>query len=89
MEENQTMSKIPQIDSIQELAQFWDTHDLSEFEEDLEEIKDLVFEKGTQTVMSVPLLPEQAAAVRRIAQSKGIDQAELIREWVKEKLQAS
>lgn len=29
--------KLPQIDSIEELAQFWDTHDLTEFEEELEE----------------------------------------------------
>ena len=26
--------KIPQIDSIQELAKFWDSHDLTDFEDD-------------------------------------------------------
>jgi hypothetical protein len=28
---------IPQTDSIQELAQFWDTHDLTDFEEQLKD----------------------------------------------------
>jgi len=31
--------KIPETDSIQELARFWDTHDLTDFEEELEEVK--------------------------------------------------
>ena len=30
--------RIPRIDSIRELATFWDTHDLTDFEEQLEEI---------------------------------------------------
>ena len=28
--------KIPQTDSIEELAQFWDLHDLTDFEDELE-----------------------------------------------------
>ena len=28
--------RLPQTDSIEELAKFWDTHDLTEFESELE-----------------------------------------------------
>ena len=31
-------TNIPQTDSIQELARFWDTHDLTDFEDELEEV---------------------------------------------------
>ena len=31
-------SKLPRTDSIQELAEFWDTHDLTGFDEELEEV---------------------------------------------------
>ena len=34
---------IPQSDSIEELAQFWDTHDLTDFEDDLEEMAEPLF----------------------------------------------
>ena len=34
---------LPEIDSIEELAVFWDTHDLTDFEEELEEISEPVF----------------------------------------------
>jgi hypothetical protein len=35
--------KLPNIDSVEGLAKFWDTHDLTDFEEDLEEAGDPVF----------------------------------------------
>jgi hypothetical protein len=33
--------KIPQTDSIEELARFWDAHDLTDFEDELEEVTEL------------------------------------------------
>ncbi len=83
------MSKIPQIDSIEELARFWDSHDLTDFEEDLEEVKEGVFDRSEQPVVRIRLHQEQAQALRRIAESRGMDEAELVKEWVSEKLRAS
>jgi hypothetical protein len=83
------MGKIPQIDSIEELAKFWDTHDITDFEDELEEVEEPVFDRGTQATMRIRLPPEQAEALRRIARSKGMDEAELVKEWVNEKLRAS
>lgn len=37
--------KIPATDSIQDLANFWDKHDLTDFEDLLEEIPEPVFER--------------------------------------------
>ena len=37
--------KVPRADSIHELARFWDTHDLTDFEEQLEEVAEPVFER--------------------------------------------
>src|SRR5438105_3348974 len=36
---------LPQTDSIQELAQFWDTRDVTDFENELEEVTEPVFER--------------------------------------------
>jgi len=83
------MSKTPQIDSSEELAKFWDTQDLADFEGDLEEVEEPVFERRTEAVMRIRLPTRQAAALRRLAKSKGMDEASLIEEWVTEKLQAS
>lgn len=83
------MRKIPQTDSITELARFWDTHDLTEFEEELEEVPESVFERDERTVVSIRLDPEQVAALRRFAQSAGVQETDLVAQWVREKLRVS
>ena len=46
---------IPKTDSIQELAHFWDTHDLTDFVDELEEVSESVFD----SIVSVQLAPEE------------------------------
>jgi len=86
MEGTMKNQQLPQTDSIQELANFWDTHDLTDFEDELVEITEPVFEPVT--VIPLNLESDEAAAVRRIAEAKGIADAELIRGWVREKIHA-
>lgn len=83
------MSKLPQTDSIEELARFWDTHDLTEFEAELEEVRAPVFSRDRGNVLEVSLRPEEAEALHRAALSRGVGDADLVREWVSEKLRAS
>ncbi|MCA9450657.1 MAG: hypothetical protein KC931_26275 [Candidatus Omnitrophica bacterium] len=83
------MNKIPQSDSIEELARFWDTHDLTEFEEDFEEVSERVFERKTDPVIRLQLTQDQASILHRLAESRGVDDGTLVREWVEEKLRAS
>ena len=75
---------LPQTDSIQELVQFWDTHDVTDFEDELEEVTEPVFER--RTVIALDLESAEAEAVKKLAQSKGVADAELIRGWVREKI---
>lgn len=79
-------TRIPQTDSIEELARFWDTHDLTDFEDKLEEVSGPVFDRKEGTVLKIHLQPKEAEAVKRIARSKGIEQTALIQQWVLEKV---
>jgi predicted DNA binding CopG/RHH family protein len=79
--------KIPQTDSIQKLAQFWDAHDLTDYEDELEEVTELVFER--ETVVRIHLSSKQAEAVEKMAKSHGVDSADLIRKWVLERVQTT
>jgi hypothetical protein len=84
METAMKTSKLPRIDSIQELARFWDTHDLTDFQDELEDVTEPVFVSGDS--IRLHLRSRDANAVRRIAESKGVSQAELIRQWVSQRL---
>jgi len=57
--------QIAQTDSIRKLAQFWDTHDVTEFDDELEEVTESVFEAKGGAGVEVRLRPSEAAAVRR------------------------
>jgi len=81
--------KMPHTDSIEELARFWDTHDLTEFEDQLEEVTDPVFERKPETVITLHLRSQEVAAVKRVAQVRGVEEATLLREWVLEKLHSN
>jgi hypothetical protein len=75
---------IPQTDSIEELARFWDSHDVTDFEEQLEEVAAPVFER--ETVVKVCLPCKEAEAVKELAQSKGLHDVDLIRQWILERV---
>jgi predicted DNA binding CopG/RHH family protein len=77
-------NKLPITDSIQELARFWDSHDLTEFEGELKEATEPVFVRDDS--ISLRLSSRDAKAIRRLAESKGISQAKLIQEWVLQEL---
>jgi predicted DNA binding CopG/RHH family protein len=77
--------RMPQTDSIEELARFWDTHDLTDFEEELEEVPGPVFER--ETVVKLHLPSGEADAVKRMAESRGMAFTELIAQWIRERIQ--
>lgn len=77
-------SKLPKTDSIQELAEFWDTHDLTDFEEEFKEVTEPVFVRGA--AIKVPLESREVEAVEQMAQVKGVSREELVRAWVLQKL---
>ena len=79
------MMKIPQTDSIEKLAEFWDSHDVTDFEEELEEVADPVFQ--SKTVVKVPLDSQQAELARQLADAKGITLPNLIQQWVRDRVQ--
>jgi predicted DNA binding CopG/RHH family protein len=84
MEKAMKKSKLPKIDSIHELAEFWDGHDLPDFEDDLEEVAEPVFVRAT--TINVPLESRHVEAVEQMAKAKGVTREELIRAWVVQKL---
>lgn len=80
-------NEILQTDSIQELADFWDTHDLTDFDAELEEVDEPVFDR--QTTVTVRLDPDESRIVRALARLHGISHAQLITRWVVECIHAS
>ena len=79
------MSHLPETDSISELAAFWETHDLADFEDELEEVSEPVFVRTKQ--LTVRLSPADAAALQVKARKQHTSEIDLISRWVHERLQ--
>ncbi len=77
-------AKPPATDSIQKLAEFLDKHDLTDFEDELEQVAKPVFVRGS--MIKVPLEAGEAAAVEKMAKAKGVSREELVRGWVLQNL---
>jgi hypothetical protein len=78
--------KIPETDSIEELARFWDTHDLTDFEDQLEEVTEPVFERMNKIVVKIHLKRQEFRVIEQLAELQGVESAELVRGWVLEKI---
>ena len=80
-------SRIPDFETIEEAAEFWDTHSLAEFEDELEEVTDIMFIKaGPKKAVTVRLDEPTFAAVSREAAEKGVRPSTLIHWWVLERV---
>jgi hypothetical protein len=81
------MSKLPDTDSITALAEFWQTHDLTDFEDDLAEVTEPVFQRAEP--LSVMLPAADLAALRARARHEQIPESALVSRWIHERLHAA
>ena len=78
---------LPKTDSISELASFWDKHDITDFEDLLEEVTEPVFTKGTD--VHIHLEQDEFDSIEKLARQRGLKKDDLIRKWIVEKLNAA
>lgn len=80
-------AEIPNTDSIHEMAEFWDNHELTDYTEALEEVPGKVFEHCIS--MHVNLETNEFESIEQIARQKGLSDSDLVHEWIREKLRAA
>ena len=79
-------SKIPDFKSRQEMAEFWDTHDFTDYWDEFKPVK-IRFAKNLSAGLHIRLDPTTLTKLREKAQEKGIGPTTLARMWIKEHLQ--
>lgn len=79
-------SRIPDFKTIQEEAEFWDTHSFTDYWDELRPVK-VKFAKPLQHVFTVRFDGGTLTELQTEASKKGVSAGTLIRMWVKEKLQ--
>ena len=78
-------SKIPEFKSREEEAEFWDTHDTTDFEDEFKPVE-LRFADDFKHSIVVDLDPETFIELSQHAQQKGTDIITLAKMWILEQL---
>lgn len=92
-------SRIPDFKSREEEAEFWDTHDVTDFLDESwpveievsQALRDRVEARSrrvTESGLIVPLKPEVRDELSRRADERGVGPAALARLWIEERLKA-
>ena len=80
--------KIPEFKTEQEEAEFWDTHDSTEYLDDTEPVNmALVDNRPPKKQISLRLDQTAIKQLKVVAEGKGIGYQTMIRMWVMERLQ--
>ncbi len=82
---NERPSRIPKFASREEEAEFFDTHDMSEFQDEFTTVT-ARFADNLSCAIVIELDAEALAELRARAEAKGLGEATLVRLWVEERL---
>ncbi len=81
------MAKIPKFDTEEQEAEFWDTHDSTDFLEDTEEVVIEYVDARPKTLISLRLPSNTIEGLKALATRRGIGYQTMIRMWVMERLE--
>lgn len=82
------MPKIPEFKNDQEEAEFWDTHSVTDYLDDLKPV-DITFieARPRKSQISLRLDPQTITQLKKLAERRGVGYQTLIRMWVMERLE--
>jgi predicted DNA binding CopG/RHH family protein len=82
------MAKLPMLKTRKEAREFWDTHDVTDYLEDLELVKGEIFlrPQAKQQILSIRMERRLIEVLKRLAAHKGLASSALVRSWIIERL---
>jgi hypothetical protein len=84
MSENEKLTSISKAGTLEEIAEFWDTHSLDDY---WDETRDATFEVRAERRRRITLDPEVYAQVQSEARKRGVLPETLVNIWLVERLQ--
>ncbi len=84
MSENEELTSISKASTLEEIAEFWDTHSLADY---WDETREATFEVRAERRRRITLDPEVYAQVQNVARKRGVLPETLVNIWLVERLQ--
>ncbi len=87
MTDTKIKKRIPEFKNIQDEAEFWDTHDTTDFENEFKPVRVRVAPK-LEHILAIRFDEKTLSQLQEQAEEEGIGPTTLVRKWVKERLYA-
>jgi len=84
MSENEELTSISKASTLEEIAEFWDTHSLADY---WDETREATFEVRAERRRRITLDPEVYTQVQNVARKRGVLPETLVNIWLVERLQ--
>ncbi len=88
MNQPSVKSKIPRFETYEEEAEFWDTHDTTEFEDEFEPVEATFAQSLVRRGLTIPLDAQTIDLLQRLAREKKTEPATLVQIWILDRLRA-
>lgn len=82
--------EIPEFKTIKEEAAFWDTHDVTDYLDEMDLVSGAYLPEAEErkTVMTIRIAPSLKEKVEEVARSYDISTSSLVRMWIVDKLRS-
>ena len=89
VEKSKRKGRLPDMSdwSDEQIAQFWESHDSTDYLDQMEDVEVELEVPQDYRVISLRLEAKDIERVKRLAQRKGLPYTVLLRMWIKEKLE--
>ncbi len=78
---------IPEFETIDEIAEFWDIHSTADYEDMTHAVQfEVRLHKNSKAYASISLLPELSETIQALARARGVSAETLVNVWLTEKV---
>ena len=87
MDETKTRDPIPEFETLDDIAEFWDKHSTADYEDLTHEVQfDVRLRKRAEEARTITLLPELSETLQALASARGVSLETLVNVWLTEKV---
>ncbi|MBM3242309.1 hypothetical protein FJZ31_39075 [Candidatus Poribacteria bacterium] len=80
------MAKLPEFKTDEEFAEFVETHDMADYWDEFEEVKDVKIKRPVKKHVSLRIYPYLISEIKEIATVKGMPYQTLIGQWLADRV---
>jgi hypothetical protein len=87
MGNTKTRDPIPEFETLNDIAEFWDAHSTADYEDLTHEVQfDVRLGSNATSSQMITLLPELSETLQALAHTRGVSVETLINVWLTEKI---